>query len=911
MSLFLEILRCVLCCVEDRRDENDDETYCVNTSWEPRVSRSIVPFNFRAIFGSRSSNSAKNGSAYVNSVERIYDVSSSSKSYRNYVPISSHIPEASSSWLPQSPSKEAAYSSSPTPRTKPPASSSYQPQSVTRDITSSKPSLLSPAPSISSKSSHQAPKLPLSSNQAQPLIPEIPSSKPSPVSLTAPTSSLKPSPQAPSTSSKPSPLFSVTTASSSKTNPKAPPSSLGPSASSSKPPPTFKPTLTPASAYVIKSSQKPPIPEFQKSYSEPSPSPSEPLPSFKPTLAPASSSVTSQQTKANYVLVQKGTSPIYMIPKDIKDLIKNDRVPGVLKKPLSMSTYKDYFAALLYAEDFYIEKWSEFKLENITLKLQQASIFKLSYFTENHEKDNKTFVTFEIDSCREKRPFLLSRDFIFARPSGNKTEPFQGVIYRVVRSTTVLVEFGEDFYAQHHPSRRYDVSFSFNRVCLKRAHQAVEAASDPLFKSEFFSCPRLQELRKYRVILSTYVSSFRLHNEGIAAGHFSHIFLVDASSATEPEAMVALANLANEKTAVIVTGAPGNHSGWVRSDIARKNGLMDSYFERLRKRNPYNRLDSMFITKLKAYMSQFLEILRCVLCCVDDHRDENDDETYCHLLRNLILKPPSSLGPSASSSKPPLTFKPTLTPASAYVMKSSQKPPTPEFQKSYSEPSPSPSEPLPSFKPTVAPASSSVTSQQTKANHVLVQKKWSKFKLENITLKLQQVSIFKLSCFTENHEKDNKTFVTFEIDSCRERRPFLLSRDFAFARPSGNKTEPFQELQKHRVILSTYVSTFWLCNEGIAVGHFSHIFLVDASSATEPEAMVALANLANEKTAVIVTGAPANHSGWVRSDIAGKNELMDSYFERLRKRNPYNRLDSMFITKLVSVKRKSDDIDSF
>ncbi|XP_058007673.1 probable RNA helicase SDE3 isoform X2 [Hevea brasiliensis] len=665
MSLFLEILRCVLCCVEDRRDENDDETYCVNTSWEPRVSRSIVPFNFRAIFGSRSSNSAKNGSTYVNSVERIYDVSSSSKSYRNYVPISSHIPEASSSWLPQSPSKEATYSSSPTPRPKPPASSSYQPQSLTRDITSSKPSLLSPAPSISSKSSPQAPKLPLSSNQAQPLIPEIPSSKPSPVSLTAPTSSLKPSPQAPSTSSKPSPLFSVTTASSSKTNPKAPPSSLGPSASSSKPPPTIKPTLTPASAYVIKSSQKPPIPEFQKSYSEPSPSPSEPLPSFKPTLAPASSSVTSQQTKANYVWVQKGTSPIYMIPKDIKDLIKNDRVPGVLKKPLSMSTYKDYFAALLYAEDFYIE----------------------------------------------------------------------GVIYRVVRSTTVLVEFSEDFYAQHHSSRRYDVSFSFNRVCLKRAHQAVEAASDPLFKSyifpdcdlrrrhpasstayfnykldadqtsavrqilafqgpppyliegplcvtkakrnecrqlsktglviqeavleiyrssqqhrvlicapinntcdlltsslkkhipesemfranaafreidgvptdilpsciyagECFSCPRLQELRKYRVILSTYVSSFRLCNEGIAAGHFSHIFLVDASSATEPEAMVALANLANEKTAVIVTGASGNHPGWVRSDIARKNGLKDSYFERLRERNPYNRLDSMFITEL-------------------------------------------------------------------------------------------------------------------------------------------------------------------------------------------------------------------------------------------------------------------------------------------------------------------------
>lgn len=44
-----------------------------------------------------------------------------------------------------------------------------------------------------------------------------------------------------------------------------------------------------------------------------------------------------------------------MTPKDIQDLIKKDMVPEVLKKPLTLSTYKDYFAALLYAEDFYIE----------------------------------------------------------------------------------------------------------------------------------------------------------------------------------------------------------------------------------------------------------------------------------------------------------------------------------------------------------------------------------------------------------------------------------------------------------------------------------------------------------------------------------------------------------------------------
>jgi helicase MOV-10 len=308
----------------------------------------------------------------------------------------------------------------------------------------------------------------------------------------------------------------------------------------------------------------------------------------------------------------------------------------------------------------------------------------------------------------------------------------------VVKGNCVLVEFGDDFHSQHHPNRKYDISFSFNRVCLKRAHQAIDAAIEPLFhnflfpecitrknilnppallstyhdlntdefnsirqilsfrgsppyllggpligtevkrsayepkapsrtrvvvcgavneiyrtskesrilicapinrtcdvlmeklmkvipesdvfranaafreiddvpidilrscplKGECFVCPSLQELRKFRIILSTYVSSFRLYNEGIIAGHFSHIFLVDASSTTEPEATIALANFANENTTVIVTGAPRNRSGWVRSSMARKYGLGKSYFERLHEREPYKILNPMFITEL-------------------------------------------------------------------------------------------------------------------------------------------------------------------------------------------------------------------------------------------------------------------------------------------------------------------------
>ncbi|KAK4594673.1 hypothetical protein RGQ29_018386 [Quercus rubra] len=555
-----------------------------------------------------------------------------------------------------------------------------------------------------------------SPDQSSSQLPPKFSSRPSASSSNLSQSSSKPPPfsSSPSPSSLKTPVDSSTSyASSSSTSYKPPQSSPSGVPYSSKPPPS--------------------------SYG-PSPSSTKQPPAFKPILHAAPNEVTNEEGKTTYAW-EKGEA-IYAIPEDIKGLVKRDIAPQVLKQPLSPSTYKAYFAALLYAEDYYLEKWSNFLLENVTLKLEEAALHKKSKKSKHSkgsgEEDDKIFVEFEIDSIPEKRPFLLSRDMVYARPSDKTVEPFQGFIYRVVKSKCVLVEFGEDFHSQHHPNRKYDISFSFNRVCLKRAHRAVEAALDPsshnfLFpecvprknilnppallntyykldtnesnavrrilsfqgsppyllagpligtnapryvpeqkvsartgvvlceavieiyktsqenrilicapinrtcdvlmrslrevipesdmfranaafreidevpidilrscpvKDECFACPPLQKLRKFKIILSTFVSSFRLHNEGIAAGHFSHIFLVDASSTTEPEATIALANFANQNTSVIVTGEPGNHSGWIRSNIARKYGLGKSYFERLREVGPYQIPNPMFITEL-------------------------------------------------------------------------------------------------------------------------------------------------------------------------------------------------------------------------------------------------------------------------------------------------------------------------
>ncbi|KAM5566386.1 putative RNA helicase SDE3 [Rosa sericea] len=555
-----------------------------------------------------------------------------------------------------------------------------------------------------------------------------------------PTSSYKPPPQSTPTPTPPASQYY-------SSNNKPPVTSFISSSSSSKPTPSS--TIKPSSS----SPKKPPQPTSSNSKPNPSSqkppphssSPSSPKlpPVYKSILSLASSSSSSSSNVINqhqqdgkktaYVCVEEDPLPVFMIPEDIKALIKNQIVPKVLNRPLSPTTYKDYFAALLYSEDFYLEKWSDFLLKGVTLALDESSIYK------NREKEDKTFVAFELDSVPEERPFLLSRDLVFARPVGKSiAEPFKGFIYKVVRSKHVLVEFDDGFYSNHHSNKKYDISFSFNRVCLKRAHHAVKAASDALFqdflfpdcgsrasiptapallsitchkldqdqrsavghilriqgsppyvvtgpdcvpegksfaylrepsktgvvvseavyqlcqkspkyrilicaptnsccdvlmrslvkvipestmfranaafrekeevpedilrsslyKESCFSCPSIEKLRKYRVIFSTFMSSFRLHDKGIAVGHFSHIFLVDASSAIEPETLVALTNFADKTTSVIVSGKPGNSPRWVRADIARKKGLKISYFERLCKLSPYRSRSPMFITQL-------------------------------------------------------------------------------------------------------------------------------------------------------------------------------------------------------------------------------------------------------------------------------------------------------------------------
>ena len=155
----------------------------------------------------------------------------------------------------------------------------------------------------------------------------------------------------------------------SQSSSKPPPLSSSPSPSSLKTPVDssisyayFPKTTEPSSASSSPNSYKPPqsspsgVPYSSKpppsSYG-PSPSSTKQPPAFKPILHAAPNEVTNEEGKTTYAW-EKGEA-IYAIPEDIKGLVKRDIAPQVLKQPLSPSTYKAYFAALLYAEDYYLE----------------------------------------------------------------------------------------------------------------------------------------------------------------------------------------------------------------------------------------------------------------------------------------------------------------------------------------------------------------------------------------------------------------------------------------------------------------------------------------------------------------------------------------------------------------------------
>ncbi|THU87825.1 hypothetical protein K435DRAFT_681016 [Dendrothele bispora CBS 962.96] len=96
--------------------------------------------------------------------------------------------------------------------------------------------------------------------------------------------------------------------------------------------------------------------------------------------------------------------------------------------------------------------------------------------------------------------------------------------------------------------------------------------------------PTLNDLLKYRVIVSTCASAGVPSSLGVPRGFYSHIFVDEAGQAMEPVVIIAIETLADEKTNVVLAGDIKQLGRVVHSALASSLGLRMSYLERIMNR---------------------------------------------------------------------------------------------------------------------------------------------------------------------------------------------------------------------------------------------------------------------------------------------------------------------------------------
>ncbi|KAH0658561.1 hypothetical protein KY289_027309 [Solanum tuberosum] len=405
----------------------------------------------------------------------------------------------------------------------------------------------------------------------------------------------------------------------------------------------------------------------------------------------------------------------YPIPRDVREMIEKKRFPDVIGEGLRRDNYVAYFRTLLAIEEIKMEEdMRDYDMESVTMK-----------------RRGPHFLSLHVPGLAERRPSLVDGDHIFAKLATTYASeiitPYQGYIHRV-EAEEVFLKFDKEFHDNHVGRNLYNVQFAFNRMGVRKLHQAIEAtesldgeivspsvisstrniqaavlaprnscmlnkeqtsavekilgceggapyvihgppgtgktrtlieaiiqlhimrkdarvlvcapsnsAADHILEKlvsqqnvevqeheifrlnaltrplddvnpsclrfcnvedNAFKCPLLRELRRYRVIISTYASAFLLYAQGIKRGHLSHIFLDEAGQASEPDTMIPLSHLLRKETVVVLAGDPRQLGPVVFSKDAERYGLGMSYMERLFECELYGSLNENYATRL-------------------------------------------------------------------------------------------------------------------------------------------------------------------------------------------------------------------------------------------------------------------------------------------------------------------------
>ncbi|KZS94817.1 P-loop containing nucleoside triphosphate hydrolase protein, partial [Sistotremastrum niveocremeum HHB9708] len=148
-----------------------------------------------------------------------------------------------------------------------------------------------------------------------------------------------------------------------------------------------------------------------------------------------------------------------------------------------------------------------------------------------------------------------------------------------------------DLFRLNAPSRAFkELKERGNLSLFSRYSKTAKGTyKDPSIDDEgdHFICPPIEDLKKFRVVVTTCASACQPWTFGIDPGHFTHIFIDEAGQAMEPEIMIAVKLLTGPATNIILSGDPKQLGPIVRSTVAKQFGLAKSFLNRLMERRVY------------------------------------------------------------------------------------------------------------------------------------------------------------------------------------------------------------------------------------------------------------------------------------------------------------------------------------
>jgi helicase MOV-10 len=185
---------------------------------------------------------------------------------------------------------------------------------------------------------------------------------------------------------------------------------------------------------------------------------------------------------------------------------------------------------------------------------------------------------------------ILRAPYILFGPAGTgKTTTLVEAILQVVRmddTAKVLVVTPSNSAADHvveKLSPHFKPLGMFRLNALHRRSETVPAAVNPYCheqSTDWFSLPSMGALRDKSVVVATCISAGMLYAVDIGE-HFTHVFVDEASQATEPETLIALAGITTQDCRFVLAGDPKQLGPIIHSVLARRMKYDMSFMERL------------------------------------------------------------------------------------------------------------------------------------------------------------------------------------------------------------------------------------------------------------------------------------------------------------------------------------------